>query len=147
MPTAFLDGVRPALWLSDRYAAQCRHADAHQFCLAHLLREAQYAIEHGDAIFAPEFKALLKDACAAGRRRADLVDATIHRHHRRLERTLDRLLAREPADLQGRKLRDAIDQDCRDKLFVILTRRDCEPTNNESERALRPSVIFRKVTG
>jgi hypothetical protein len=25
-------------------------------------------------------------------------------------------------------------------------RRDVEPTNNESERALRPSVIFRKVT-
>jgi hypothetical protein len=25
-------------------------------------------------------------------------------------------------------------------------RRDAEPTNNESERALRPSVIFRKMT-
>ena len=29
---------------------------------------------------------------------------------------------------------------------MCLKRRDCEPTNNESERALRPSVIFRKVT-
>jgi len=36
--------------------------------------------------------------------------------------------------------------DCRDKLLVFLKRRDAEPTNNESERALRPSVIFRKVT-
>jgi hypothetical protein len=36
--------------------------------------------------------------------------------------------------------------DCRNKLFVFLKRRDAEPTNNESERALRPSVIFRKVT-
>jgi hypothetical protein len=35
--------------------------------------------------------------------------------------------------------------DCTDKLFVFLKRRDAEPTN-ESERALRPSVIFRKVT-
>jgi hypothetical protein len=33
--------------------------------------------------------------------------------------------------------------DCCDKLFVFLKRRDAEPTNNESERALRPSVIFR----
>src|SRR6516165_7193299 len=33
-----------------------------------------------------------------------------------------------------------------DKLFVFLKRRDAEPTNNESERTLRPSVIFRKVT-
>jgi transposase len=36
--------------------------------------------------------------------------------------------------------------DCCDKLFVFLKRRDAEPTNNESERALRPLVIIRKVT-
>jgi hypothetical protein len=36
--------------------------------------------------------------------------------------------------------------DARDKLLVFLTRRDVEPTNNASERALRPSVIFRRVT-
>jgi transposase len=29
---------------------------------------------------------------------------------------------------------------------VFLKRRDVEPTNNESEQTLRPSVIFRKVT-
>ena len=34
----------------------------------------------------------------------------------------------------------------RTKLLVFMTRRDVEPTNNASERALRPSVIFRKVT-
>jgi hypothetical protein len=33
--------------------------------------------------------------------------------------------------------------DCRGKLLVFLKRRDVEPTNNESERALRLSVIFR----
>jgi transposase len=47
---------------------------------------------------------------------------------------------------EGRHLRDAIIVDAQDKLLVFLTRRDVEPTNNESERALRPSVIFRKVT-
>jgi transposase len=36
--------------------------------------------------------------------------------------------------------------DAREKLLVFMTRRDVEPTNNVSERALRPSVIFRKVT-
>ena len=112
----------------------------------HLIRDAQYAIDHGDTIFAPDFKALLKDACAVGRRRADLADATIAAHRRRLERQLDRLLARKPTDAEGRKLRDAVHLDCRDRLLVFLKRRDAEPTNNESERALRPSVIFRKVT-
>lgn len=146
VPTAFLDGVKPKMWLSDRLPAQCTHAHAHQFCLAHLIRNAQFAIDHGDTIFAPNFKALLQEACAVGRRRPDLADATIAKHRRHLERQLDALLAREPVDAEGRKLRDAIDLDCRDKLFVFLTRRDVEPTNNESERALRPSVIFRKVT-
>lgn len=146
VPTGFLGGAKPKLWLSDRLPAQCRHAEAHQFCLAHLIRDAQYAIDHGDTIFAPAFKALLQDACAVGRRRPDLADATIAAHRRRLERALDRLLEREPTDSEGRYLRDAVRVDCRDKLLVFLTHRDCEPTNNESERALRPSVIFRKVT-
>jgi transposase len=146
VPTAFLDGAKPKMWLSDRLPAQCKHAEEHQFCLAHLIRDAQYAIDHGDTVFAPDFKALLKDACAVGRRRPHLADATIAAQRRRLERQLDQLLARKPTDAEGRKLRDAVALDCRGKLLVFLKRRDCEPTNNESERALRPSVIFRKVT-
>ncbi len=146
VPTDFLAGVEPKMWLSDRLPAQLRHAEEHQFCLAHLIRDAQYAIDHGDTIFAPDFKALLKDACAVGRRRPNLADATIAAHRRRLERQLERLLARKPTNAEGRKLRDAVYLDCSDKLFVFLKRRDAEPTNNESERALRPSVIFRKVT-
>jgi len=146
VPTAFLAGARPKMWLSDRLPAQCKHAEEHQFCLAHLIRNAQFAIDHGDTIFASGFKALLKDACAVGRRRPDLADATIAGHRRRLERQLERLLALKPTDAEGRKLRDAVALDCRGKLFVFLKRRDVEPTNNESERALRPSVIFRKVT-
>ena len=81
-------------------------------CLAHLIRDAQYAVDHGDTIFAPDFKALLKDACEVGRRRPDLADATIAAHRRRLERQLEQLLARKPTDAEGRKLRDAVYVDC-----------------------------------
>ena len=35
----------------------------------------------------------------------------------------------------------------RDSLYVFLDRDDVEPTNNSSERDLRPSVIHRKVIG
>ena len=146
VPTEFLAGARPKVWLSDRLAAQCTHAKAHQFCLAHLIRDAQYAIDHGDTIFAPQFKAFLKDACAVGRRRPDLADSTIAAHRRRLTRELDRLLDLKPTDVEGSHLRAAMAVTARDKLLVFLTRRDVEATNNESEWALRPSVIFRKVT-
>jgi transposase len=146
VPIDFLAGARPKVWLSDRLPAQCTHAEAHQFCLAHLIRDAQYAIDHGDTIFAPQFKAFLKDACAVGRRRPDLADSTIAAHRRRLDRELYRLLDLQPTDIEGSHLRAAIAVTASDKLLVFLTRRDVEPTNNSSERALRPSVIFRKVT-
>jgi transposase len=146
VPTEFLDGVRPKVWLSDRLAAQCNHADAHQFCLAHLLRDAQYAIDAGDTVFAPAFKEFLQRACNIGRRRPNLADSTIKAYARTFARELDRLLELEPTNTEGRHLRDAIIVDARDKLLVFLTRRDVEPTNNVSERTLRPSVIFRKVT-
>ncbi|WP_264813489.1 IS66 family transposase, partial [Gluconacetobacter sacchari] len=34
----------------------------------------------------------------------------------------------------------------RNKFFVFLTNRDVPATNNISEREIRPSVVFRKVT-
>ena len=146
VPTEFLDGARPKVWLSDRLLAQCNHAEAHQFCLAHLIRDAQYAIDAGDTVFAPAFKAFLQRACDIGRRRPDLADATIKAYARTLARELDSLLKLKTTNAEGRHLRDAIFVDASDKLLVFLTRRDVEPTNNASERALRPSVIFRKVT-
>src|SRR3984885_6602730 len=146
VPTDFLAGARPKVWLSDRLPAQCTHAEAHQFCLAHLIRDAQYAIDHGDTIFAPQFKAFLKDACAVGRRRPVLADSTIAAHRRRLDRELDRLLNLKPTDVEGTPLGAAMVVTAGYKLLVSLTRCDVEATNNASERALRPSVIFRRVT-
>ncbi|MGH6690620.1 MAG: IS66 family transposase [Gammaproteobacteria bacterium] len=146
VPKEFLNGARPEVWISDRLPAQCNHAGSHQFCLSHLTRDAQYAVDAGDSVFAPAFKAFLKRACEIGRRRPNLADSTIKAYARTLERELDRLLALEPTDAEGRHLRYAIILDARDKLLVFMTRRDVEPTNNGSERTLRPSVIFRKVT-
>ena len=62
-----------------------------------------------------------------------------------LERALDRVLACVPHQADASRLRAAMEID-RDKLTVFMTRRDVEPTNNGSERELRTSVVFRKVT-
>jgi transposase len=141
----FLEGAAPEVWVSDRLGAQMNHAKAHQVCLAHLLRDARYAIDAGDGLFAPGFKFLLKRAFAIARRRERLAGSTLLVYQRDLDRRLGRLLAIEPDTAAGRKLRRGIEK-CRDKLFVFVTRRDVPPTNNISERRLRPSVIFRKVT-
>ena len=143
--TGFLAGARPEVWISDRLPAQAGHAEQHQVCLAHLLRDVQYAIDAGDTLLAPGLKELLKHACEIGRRRPILADTTLAGHRRALDRRLDALLAIAPDTKAGIDLKWAI-AGCREKLFVFVTRRDVPATNNVSERALRPSVIFRKVT-
>src|SRR5208337_4157421 len=69
----FLGNFRPDFWVSDRYGGQMGWATVnHQVCLAHLIRDVQYAIDAGDDIFAPELRHLLGRACRIGRRRERL---------------------------------------------------------------------------
>ena len=121
VPVEFLGGVRPKVWISDRLAAQCKHAEAHQYCLAHLIRDAQFAIDDGDTVFAPKFKAFLRKLCAIGRRRPDLTDVTIKAYARGLGRELDALLDLKPTNSEGSHLRASMQVDARDKLLVFLT--------------------------
>jgi transposase len=144
--SAFMDGAQPQVWVADRYPGQRGHGTTRQRCLAHLLRDATYAIEEGCAGFALGFKWRLMRAVTIGRRRDDLKDSTLRHSHGDLERRLDRLLARQPDKPASRRLFNAMRRD-RDDLFRFVTRRDVPYTNNACERALRPSVIFRKVTG
>ena len=62
-----LDGHRPVIWVSDLYGAQQGHAESWQICLAHQLRDCQFAIDAGDAVFAPRMKRLLLRAVLLGR--------------------------------------------------------------------------------
>jgi transposase len=145
--TDFLGGAQPEVWVADRYAGQLGHGAGRQMCLAHLLRDANYAIEEGCNGFALEFKWLLLRAISIGRRRPCLKDTTLRQYHADLERRLDRLLSRQqPSTPASRRLFKAMRRR-RDDLFRFITRRDVPYTNNACERALRPSVIFRKVTG
>jgi transposase len=143
----FLDGAQPQVWVADRYGGQAGHGAARQMCLAHLLRDAKYAIDEGCAVFAPGFRRLLLRAITIGQRRDRLKDTTLARYRADLEHRLDRLLsAPQPTLPAARRLFRAMRRDRAD-LFRFITRRDVPYTNNACERALRPSVIFRKVTG
>ncbi len=142
----FLGEHRPDFWVSDRLAAQMNWAKKdHQVCLAHLIRDAQYAIDAGDTAFAPGLRKLLSRACKIGGRRNQLADATLRAYAHKLDAELDVLLRIAPAHGAGNKLQGVI-KGCRRHLFVFLANRAIPPTNNGSERALRPCVIFRKVT-
>jgi transposase len=142
----FLGEYRPQYWVSDRYGAQLDWATRdHQFCLAHLIREARFAIEAGDAVFAPGLRGLLQEACAIGRRREQLKDTTLKTYAAKLEHRLDELMHLTPGSREGCKLQKVI-RKVRSHLFVFVTNRALPATNNGSERALRMCVVFRKVT-
>ena len=141
-----LDGHRPSIWVSDLYGAQQGHADLWQICLAHQLRDCQYAIEAGDEIFAPRMKTLLLRAVVLARRRTELAESTRRSYQQRLDRDLDAIMALAPANRHGKRLRKRYGKN-RSHLFTFLDHPDTPPDNNGSERELRPTATYRKVTG
>jgi transposase len=142
----FLGDWRPDYWISDRLGSQMGWAKIEQqYCLSHLIRDVQWAIDQGDMVLGPGLKGLLKRACAIGRRRENLADSTLKAYERDLDRRLDRLLALQPTHKAGRKLQKTF-KEIRSHLFVFITHRELTATNNGSERALRPAAIYRKIT-
>jgi transposase len=146
VPNAFLGDHRPYFWVSDRYGAQMGWAaKENQVCLAHLIRDVQYAIDEGECMIAPALRHLLGRACRIGQRRDRLADSTLKTYAARLEARLDDIMRHTPTHMAGVKLQRVIKK-IRRHMFVFVTNRAIPPTNNGSERALRPCVTFRKIT-
>ena len=146
---AFLGKVRPEAWVSDRLGSQMGWADLHQVCLAHLLRDCQHATDCGDPGFARRVAALLCRAMRHHRMRARVIarlgpgGPVAFRH--RINAAMDDLLKEKPEHPAAAKLHRVMVKE-RQRLFVFLDHPHVPPTNNGSERSLRPGVVFRKVT-
>jgi transposase len=144
--TAVMAGHRPVIWVSDLYSAQQGHADLWQVCLAHQLRDCQYAIDAGDTVFAPRMKMLLLRAVVLARRRKNLAASTRRAYLRRLDHDLNAIMEVAPGNAHGKRLRKRYGK-VRNSLFTFLEHPDAPPDNNASERELRPTATYRKVTG
>jgi transposase len=72
--------------------------------LAHQLRDGQFALEAGDAMFAPHMKAVLLRAFAMHQRRDTLTASTLYQYRGDLQRRLDRCFANQPTNPHGRRL-------------------------------------------
>ena len=137
---------RPDIWVSDLFSAQKNHpAPQWQVCLAHQLRDCQYAIDAGDRIFAPGMKRLLLRAFIIHRRRSKIDDTRLNRYRENLQERLTKLLDLVPHHPDGLRLRKRYGG-LSDNLFLFLEDATIPPTNNSSEQAIRMSVIFRRVT-
>ena len=141
-----MDGHRPAVWISDRYTAQQGHAAAHQTCLAHLARDVAYVVEVSDDPVPWRLQIWLHSVFALAERVTDLAPSTLAAKRRTLDRQLGAILATPSRCDLTRDLQAKIGR-ARDQLLVFLAHPGAvEPTNNGSERLLRPAVIQRKIT-
>jgi transposase len=149
---AFLNGVEPEVWGSDLWAPHVlTAAGAHQLCLSHQTRDLTFASEadgSDERGWALELRHILGRAVRLHHERSQVSPATFARRRVLIEKATDRLVFGPPLALQSeaRRLQKRY-QTHRDSLYVFLHRDDVEPTNNSSERDLRPAVIHRKVTG
>jgi transposase len=113
---------------------------------AHQLRDCRFAIEAGDAIFAPRMQALFLRAFVLARRRHHPAEATRSQYRQRLERDLDAVMALVPTARDGRRLWKRYGK-LRAYLFTFLEHPEITADNNSSERELRPTATYRKATG
>ena len=136
------------VWQSDCWKPQLKApTQHHQLCIPHQIRNLQGLIDQ-------------RPRLTWAREMQDLFRAAVHLHHRRnvltplgfrrqvtvMEKRLDRLLRRQVAGRLAQNLRERY-RTHRQSLLVFLHRTDVSPDNNACERALRPSVIHRKVMG
>ncbi len=149
---AFLAGTEPAVWGSDLYAPQIlTSAAAHQLCHSHQARDLTFAVEAdtgNERIWSVALRHVFGRAIRLHHERDQVTPETFARRRTLIENATDRLVfdryvapKTEAARLQQRY------RTHRPSLYVFLHRDDVEPTNNSSERDLRPSVIHRKVIG
>jgi transposase len=143
----FMGERRAQVWLSDCWKPQlAAPAAEHQLCLPHQIRALQGLIERRPRLrWAREMQTLFRTAIHLNHRRAGLTPRGFRRQVTLLERRLDRLLTRSFTGA-GTNLFDRY-RTHRAHLFVFLHRTDVSADNNACERALRPSVIHRKVMG
>jgi len=144
---AFMGEGRAEVWLSDCWKPQLNApADRHQLCLPHQVRALQGLRDKRPRLaWAREMQILFRAAMHLGKRREALTARGYSRQVTILEKRLDRLLARHVSG-GGANLLERY-RTHRAHLLLFLHRADVPSDNNACERALRPSVIHRKVVG
>ncbi len=109
-------------------------------------RDVAYVVEASDDPVPWRLQLWLQSVFALAERVTDLAAATLSAKRRTLDRQLGAILATSSRCDLSRDLQAKISR-ARDQLLVFLAYPGkVEPTNNGSERLLRPAVVQRKVT-
>jgi hypothetical protein len=136
--------------IADFYGGYDRLKGPKQRCLTHLMRETRELGER-DASFAdtPLHRKLLRwcrDALHLKKRWPELTDDQYEMKASRLEDRLDGLVQLKVEHADALRLCKRLKKH-RKELTRFLWEKKLDGTNNAAERALRPAVVMRKITG
>jgi len=121
-----------------------------QFCLAHLIREIRFLAEHSNRFvsrWATTLLGWLRTLFRTLHRRSRLTDAGFARSMDRIRRSFLKAARKPPPHSEAQPLAKRFqNKTMAEAYFTFLTAPNVEPTNNRTERALRPIVIDRRIT-
>jgi transposase len=136
--------------VSDFYSAYAKMDCKKQKCLVHLLRELSESAQKSEAfatgMFYRQSKRLLKEMLLLKSRWDALGDSQYTSRVCRLETRLDQLTQAIYDEPHARRIGKRMLK-YRKELTAFLWDKDLEGTNNAAERAIRPAVVARKISG
>jgi hypothetical protein len=150
VPLKLLGAAFDGTIIADFYGAYDRLNGPKQRCLTHLLREVKELGEN-DTTFAEcplsrKLSRWCREALRLKKRWNELADAPYEIKASRLEDRLDQLVAGRYDHADAQRLCKRLVRR-RAELTRFLWEEKLDGTNNAAERALRPAVIMRKITG
>ena len=136
--------------VSDFYSAYSKMDCKKQKCLAHLLRELKQSAEKFPAFAQGSFfghcKKLIKQAIRLKTHWEELDDKQYDQRARRLESQLQKLAQTQYDEPNARRIAKRLKRHQKE-LTAFLWTKDLDATNNAAERAIRPVVVARKISG
>ena len=136
--------------VSDFYAVYDQFDCPQQKCLTHLLRELRDVVQRRPELESHTFfkrcKRLVQEMLRLKKRRKDLSGAAYGRQVKSVETRLRNLGGKFWGDADADRLAARL-RKYQDRLTTFLHDAKVDGTNNAAERALRPAVVMRKITG
>jgi transposase len=136
--------------VSDFYSVYDQFDCSQQKCLVHLLRELRDTIAKQpglvDHVFFKRCKRLIQDMLRLKKRQKTIKALDYQRRVKQVERRLADLAGKQWGEREADRLSKRLGK-YQSKLTTFLHRKEVDGTNNAAERALRPAVVMRKITG
>jgi len=120
-----------------------------QYCMAHLIRDIRFLAEHRArklSRWGRELLEWLKKLFSTLHRREQLTEPGFKRSMERIKNGFLNAMRRRPDHNLARKLARRFKGKAAEDYFRFLTEPNVEPTNNGTERQIRPVVIDRRIT-